>query len=150
MTIGEPFNSPPAQLDQNHRRSISITLQLLDKALCQWSNWAKGQVQTGVMYREQDTFSAAQKSELSIKIAKIRQLMVRLRDDLQLQASVIATSDPMVGQASMLWEMVIELESRSLQGYGKVPDELAHYLDPIGRQLCAEMNEISRLFSRSN
>jgi hypothetical protein len=35
-----------------------------------------------------------------------------------------------------------------LQGYGNVPEELARYLDPIGKQLAEEMNEISQLFSQ--
>lgn len=52
----EPSNSPPAKLDENHRRSISITLQLVDKALCEWDNWTKGQMHSGVMYRQQDSF----------------------------------------------------------------------------------------------
>src|SRR2546426_11060841 len=103
----------------------------MDKALCEWDNWAKGQVQSGVMYRQQDTFSPAQKSELRSKIVKIRQLMARLRDDLQLEIRVVATAQSIVGQAARLWEMVIELDSRSLRGYGRVPDELAQNLDPI-------------------
>lgn len=144
----EPSNSPPAKLDENHRRSISITLQLVDKALCEWDNWANGKVQSGVMYRQKDTFSPVQKSEMRGKIAKIRQLIARLRDDLQLEISVVTTSQSIVGQAGLLWEMLLELDSRSLQGYGKVPDELARYLDPIANQLGAGMNEISRLFSR--
>jgi hypothetical protein len=139
---------PPIELNANHRRSVSITLQLVDKALCEWDDWTKGHVQSGVMYRQQDTISPTQKNELRSKIAKIRQLIARLRDDLQLQSSVIETSQPIVGQASVLWEMLIDLESRSLQAYGKVPEELARYLDPIAKQLAAEMNEISRLFSR--
>ncbi|HEX7531132.1 MAG TPA: hypothetical protein VF333_08305 [Pyrinomonadaceae bacterium] len=44
--------------------------------------------------------------------------------------------------------MLAELNSHSLEGYGRVPEELANYLDPIGEQLAAEMNEISFLFSR--
>jgi hypothetical protein len=74
MTMAESSNSPPSKLDENHRRSMSITLQLVDKALCEWDNWTKGYVQSGVIHRQQDTFSPAQKSELHSKIAKIRQL----------------------------------------------------------------------------
>ena len=108
--MAEPSNSSPAKLDENHRRSISITLQLVDKALGEWDNWTKGQVQSGVMYRQRDTFSPAQKSELRSKIAKIRQLMARLRDDLQLEISVVTTSQSIVGQAGLLWEMLLELD----------------------------------------
>jgi hypothetical protein len=135
------------QLNENHRRSITITLQLVDKALCEWDDWTKGKVRSGVMYCQRDTFSPAQKNDLQTKIVKIRQLMMRLRDDLQLEPTVVATSQLIIGQASVLWEILIELDSRSLQAYGKVPEELALYLNPIGEQLAAEMNEVSRLFS---
>jgi hypothetical protein len=101
-----------------------------------------------MMYRQQDTFSPTQKDELHNKITKIRQLIARLRDDLRLEARVVGTSQSIIGQAALLWEMLLELDSRSLQGYGKVSEELARYLDPIANQLAAEMNEISRLFSQ--
>lgn len=138
----------PIELSENHRRSVSITLQLVDKTLSQWDDWTNGHVRSGVMYSEQDTFSATQKNELRNKIATVRQLMARMRTDLQLEAAVIAPSQSIVGQSALLWEMLIELNGGSLQGYGKVPEELARYLNPIGEQLAAEMNEISRLFSQ--
>jgi hypothetical protein len=139
---------PPAALSENHRRSISTTLHLVDKALCEWERWEKGDVPSGAMYQQQDTLSRTQKRELHGKIAEVRQLIVCLRDDLQLKPSKPATSQLIVGQATVLWEMLADLESRSLQGYGNVPEELARYLDPIGRQLTEEMNEISQLFSQ--
>ncbi len=138
----------PIELSENHRRSVSITLQLVDKTLCQWDDWTNGQVRSGVKYCERDTFSATQRNELRNKIAKIRQLVTRMRADLQLEAAVIATSQSILGQSALLWEMLIELNGASLQGYGKVSEELARYLNPIGEQLGSEMNEISRLFSQ--
>jgi hypothetical protein len=139
---------PLIELSENHRRSISISLQLIDRALCEWDDWADGKVQCGVMYRQLDTISATQKRELKSKIGTVRQLMMRLRDHLDLEAQNVAMSQYIVSQASLLWEMLTELNSRGLQGYGKVPEALASYIDPIGEQLAAEMNEIARLFSK--
>jgi hypothetical protein len=45
-------------LGKNHRRSISITLQLVDKALCEWDDWAHGKVRSGVMYQQPETLSS--------------------------------------------------------------------------------------------
>jgi hypothetical protein len=143
-----PSNQLLIALSENHRRSVSITLQLVDKTLCEWDDWARGRLRAGVMYRQQDTISSQQKSELQHKIINIRQLIARLRDDLQLETSTVATGQSMVGQAALLWEMLVELNSRSLGGYGKVPEQLAIYLDPIGNKLAEEMNEIARLFSQ--
>ncbi len=54
----------------------------------------------------------------------------------------------MVGQANILWEMLAELNSSSLRGYGEVAAELAHYLDPLGQALTQQMYEITTLFSQ--
>jgi hypothetical protein len=136
------------ELSENHRRSISITLQLVDKALCEWDDWAKGNVRSGVMFREQDMFSPTQKAGLQEKIAAIRELLVRLRDDLHLESKIAPTSQSIVGHAAVLWEMLTDLNSRGLKGHGKVPENLASYLDPIGETLCEEMNAIAHLFSQ--
>jgi hypothetical protein len=63
------------ELGENHRRSISITLQLVDQALCEWNDWANGKVQLGIMYRQLDTLSPVQKHELQDKIISLRQLI---------------------------------------------------------------------------
>lgn len=141
-------SQPLFEVSENHRRSISITLQLLDQGLCEWDDWAKGRVRVGTTYRQSDTFSAKQKKIMQRKITNVRQLILRLRDDLKLEAKVVATSQSIVGPAAVLWEMLSDLNSQGLSGYGTVQEDLAHYLDPIGNKLAAEMNEISRLFSQ--
>jgi hypothetical protein len=135
------------ELSDNHRRSISIVLQLVDKTLCQWDDWAQGEVSVGVMYRQQDTLSLTQKRELSSKIAGVRQLIIRLRDDLQLEPGLATTPQLIVGQATVLWEMLADLNSRSLRGYGEVPKDLACYLDPLAEKLTTQMNAIAGMFS---
>jgi hypothetical protein len=141
-------NSRSIELSDNHRRSISIVLQLVDKALCEWDAWIDRPPPASVMYQQQDTLSPTQKKRLRQKSSGARELILRLRDDLQLEPTRPASSQMVIGQATVLWEMLAELNSRSLEGYGRVPEQLAHYLDPIGEKLAAEMNEISFLLSR--
>jgi len=136
------------ELSDNHRRSISTVLQLVDKALCEWESWIDRPPKGGIMYQQRDTLSATQKKRLRQKSLMVRKLILLLRDDLQLEPSRPASSRMVVGQSTILWEMLAELNSRSLEGYGRVPEELAQYLDPIGEKLTAEMSEISLMFSR--
>jgi hypothetical protein len=135
-------------LDPNHRRSISVSLRLLDKALCEWERWARGEVASGVLYQQKDTLTSAEKKQLQLRIANQRQLIAQLQRDLDLEPEIISTSQLITGQANVLWEMLAELNSQSLAGYGKVPDGLANYLDPIGEELTIQMYQISTLFSR--
>ena len=138
------------ELSENHRRSISITLQLVDKALCEWSDWCDGRVQSGVLFREEDTLSDSQKTELRNQIAAIRQLMLRLRDDLSLSVKTIFTARSVATHSSLLWEMLTELNSRQLQAFGWVPENLGRYLDPVGQQLTQQMNAITALLSETH
>lgn len=144
-----PLQRPATELKENHRRSISISLQLLDKQLCQWEEWLEGHVAPGVMYEQQNRLSAREKTELRRHIADLRQWMIVLRDDLQLPSAKPNTAQIIVGQSTVIWEMLAELNSNSLQGYGAVSEELARYLDPIGETLTSKMFEISTMFSRS-
>jgi hypothetical protein len=137
------------ELNENHRRAISITLQLVDQALCEWTEWAEGKVRSGVMYRQSDTLSEIQKRELQSKIKLFRKAMTRLHDDLELEEKNIRTAHSIVTHASLLWEMLTELNSRGLQAYGTVPEKLGRYLDPIGEQLTDQMSAIGALLSQS-
>ncbi len=138
------------QVNDNHRRSLSVTLQLIDQALCKWDDWTSGHVHYGVMYCERDTLSSSQKIALRGRIEAVRKLIVRLRDDLCLESKSVPTSEPVMGQSSSLWEMSLDLTSQSLQGYGRVSAPLGQYLDPIAEQLAAEMQAIGRMFSRES
>src|SRR5262249_62257652 len=118
------------ELSKNHRRTISITLQLVDQALCEWEDWCQGKLRSGILHRQSDTLSRTQKDRLREKIATIRQLMAALRDDLDLGPKNVPTSSSIAGHASLLWEMLSEMNSRSLRAYGTVPQALGTYLDP--------------------
>ena len=144
----KPLNQKSIELRENHKRSISVSLHLLDKGLCEWEQWMSGQVPSGVMYQPQDTLSAAAKKELRTRIKKMRELIVRLRDDLKLAPARPRTTSLIVGQATVLWEMLAELNSSSLHGYGTVSPQFAAYIDPIGESLTRQMHEISALFSK--
>ena len=145
--INAPRRDRPPKLSENHRRSISISLRLLDKSLCQWEQWAKGKVSSGVMYQQRDTLSRSQKTTLLRSIAEVRKPITRIRDDLQLEPETPSTPRLIVGQATVLWEMLAELNGGSLQGYGQVSRELANYIDPKGRKLSDAVNQIAALCS---
>jgi hypothetical protein len=140
-------NQPQIDLSENHRRSISTSLHLLDKELCLWEHWLDRHPTPGVMYQQQDTLSMRQKRELRRRISQLRQDILRARDDLKLKPARPTTSSLMSGGATVLWEMLCELNSTSLRGYGEVSAEFAEYLNPLGETLTQQMDEIARLVS---
>lgn len=143
-------NPPPGEIKDNHRRSISVSLQVLDKALCEWEQWIVGHISGGVMYQQQDTLSTTEKNELRSRVDKLRQGITQLCGDLNLPPAKPNTSQLITAQATILWEMLAELNSSSLRGYGAVSTQLSACLDPIGEDLTQQMHEISRFFSRAS
>ncbi len=147
----QPSSPKPSigRISANHNRSIAVSLHLLDKALCEWEQWISGPILPGAMYQQRDTLSVAEKEELRTRINNVREIIKRLRDDLHLSPARPSTPQLIVGQATVLWEMLAELNSSSLRGYGAVSPQLAVYLDPLGESLTKQIHEISRLFSQA-
>jgi hypothetical protein len=137
------------QISDNHRRSISASLHLLDKDLCQWEQWLERPPAPGVMYQQRDNLSPPEKKEMRRRIRELRAEIARVRDELKLEPAQPSTASLITGQANILWEMLAELNRGSLRGYGTVAPELAEYLDPIGESLARQMYAISRLLSGS-
>ncbi|MFN2541131.1 MAG: hypothetical protein ABR514_03040 [Chthoniobacterales bacterium] len=133
---------------ENHLRTIMISLRFLDKTLCEWERWARGEVPHGVMYQPRDTLSADQKKKLLTEITGARELIARVRGDLKLVPETVSSSRLIVGQATVLWEMLADLNGRSLGAYGAVSPEVANYIDPVGDQLTETMKRVSALLSR--
>ncbi len=102
------------------------------------------------MYQQRDTLSATEKKELQTRINNVREIIMRLRDDLNLEPTRPSIAQLIAGQATVLWEMLAELNSSSLRGYGTVSPQLAAYLDPLGESLTQQMHEVSRLFSQAS
>jgi hypothetical protein len=140
---------PPRRLSGNHHRGISISLQLLDKALCRWSEWVEGRVASGPLYQPQDSLSCAEKDELAGRMKTIRGLIIEMRDDLKLAVEAPATTRLIAAEATVLWEMLAEMTSSGLRGYGVVGDDLAAYLDPRAEILMTELHAISTMFSKT-
>lgn len=102
------------------------------------------------MYQLQDNLTARQKSELRRRLHSLRGELAQMQDDLKLEPARPELSSLIVGQANSLWEMLAELNSSSLSGYGKVSPELQQYLDPKGQSLTEQVYEIATLFWNRN
>lgn len=132
----------------NHKRTISISLHLVDQRLCEWEQRLEGHVEKGVMYQLQDDLTPTQRKELRRRIAKTRARLDSLRKKLGLNPATPSLARMIVGQATILWEMLAELNSGGLRGYGSVPASLAKIIDPAGEALVDGLSEIVRLMSQ--
>jgi hypothetical protein len=129
----------------SHKNGIETTLGLLDETLIEFEAWAHGRENRSVLYQERNTLSENQREKILIQVQKIRAILVEVRDDLDLRTRTGNVARSIVGQSSVLWVSLVELESKHLTRYGEPPDGLAEYLDPKTARLIDSVMEISRI-----
>jgi len=134
-------------MNENHRRGISVTLSMLDKALCEFDHWAKGCEVHSVLYEIRNTLSRSQCELIVAEVAVMKTKLREIRNELRLDASVRFVDKMILGSCSILWASLIDLEGRRLRRYGEVPPGLAEYLDPLAVALSRHVRNISDIVS---
>jgi hypothetical protein len=119
-----------SNLSDNHRRSLSTTLALVDEALCEFEQWARGREQQSVFYCETNSLDEGQRREILIQIERIREVFAELKDSLNLRASTRDAANSIWGQCSCLWVNFEEMKGRHLKRYGNLPADFDEYIDP--------------------
>jgi hypothetical protein len=135
-------------MSDNHKRTISVTLALLDEAMCKFDRWARGEKVNSVLYEMRNSLSDDQRSSLADELHEIREILREIRDHLGLERKVETAEKWMQGECSILWTYLVELEERYLRSYGAVPSGLSEYLDPQVALLTQKMRRISDIVAK--
>ncbi len=135
--------SNPISISDNHRRAIGSTLRALDELLFLFERWMRDPPAQGPLYREKDTLTEGQKSEVRAEIKALRSLIAEMRDVLGLEPRTEDLSGAIWSRSVAWWEALVELESRHLRRYGDMPESLADYIDPRARRMLEHLQSIA-------
>lgn len=135
-------------MSENHIRSISTTLSLLDKALCEFEQWTQGYEIRSVLYEIRNTLSDAQRALIAVEVAEMKNILEEVRSNLNLEVTTRYVDKIFLGSCSILWTYLMELEGRNLKRYGEVPPGLAEYLDPRVHALDEHLRSIGDIVAR--
>jgi len=133
----------PAEVSDNHRRRISVTLSFLDEMLCEFEQWARGREVASVLYEEHNTLTAEQRKAVLAEIGDIRESLRNLRETMSLERRTEDVAREMWARSSSFWASLVELESKHLRSYGEVPRDLAEIVDQEIPKLVEKLNRIS-------
>ena len=136
-------------ISDNHRRSISSTLGLLDERLCRFERWAKCRTAKGPLYEERDDLDEDQKQAILAQIAAARAILAEMRDELGLKQQEASVRKLIGSQCAWFWESLVELESKHLNRYGEVPAGFATCFDPKVKLLIECLEAISAIARRT-
>ncbi|NOY87975.1 MAG: hypothetical protein GXO93_01120 [FCB group bacterium] len=130
---------------ENHKRSITATLFLLDQMLNEFKEFASGREIHSVLYHEENNLTAQQKEDILTEIEKMSQAIKELKDTLRLEEDQENIARIIWGKSSTFWAPLIEMSSRYLKGYGETSPELKTYLDPKVHYLIEHLKNIGRI-----
>jgi hypothetical protein len=130
-------------MSENHIRGISTTLALLDKALCEFDQWAKGREIRSVLYQVLNPLSEAQRQLVAAEISQMKGILEEIRDTLHLEVTTRSSDKMITSSCSVLWTSLVEMESRHLRRYGVVPPDLADFIDPRAGRLNDHLQKIA-------
>jgi hypothetical protein len=130
----------PGTLSTSHARALSAHFKTVEEYLRVVESSLDGF--EGVFHASPAEVPAAQRARIRALSAEIIEGLRRIRDELGLQPIETSSVGIMRAYLSELWVSLAETRGRHLGGYGKVPPELAAYLDRRVDELELLVNEI--------
>jgi hypothetical protein len=136
---------PAIEINKNQRRSLAVSLAMLDEVLCLFEEYARGRELHSVCYEERNRLTARQRRDLLVEIERVRAQMRQIKDELGLPPRVEDVGKRIWGHSAAFWEVLAEMKSKRLRGYGEVSANLAAYLDPRVEKLLQCVQGISAI-----
>jgi len=134
-------------ITENQARSVASALALLDEELCLFEEYGNGRERHSVCYGERNRLTVGQRKALLVEIERLRELMAEIKRDLRLRIDAEDVARRIWGTSAGFWEIVAEMESKRLKGYGEVAPSLAGYLDPRVERLLKLLQAVSGLIA---
>jgi len=135
------------QMGGNHKRAVSVTLSLLDEALCRFEEWANGREHHSVFYDEVNSLSGELRENILAEIVDMRGILRCLYDDLHLTGSVQHATTDIWARCNAIRLYLVETEGKRLKRYGDIHPDLASYVDEKMALLEQRLNRISGMLS---
>jgi len=132
-------------IGDNHKRSITATLFLLDQMLNEFKEFASGREIHSVLYHEENNLTTRQKEDVLAEIEEMNQVIKEIKDTFHLEEEKENIARKIWGKSSTFWAPLIEMSSRYLKGYGETSPELKTYLDPQVKYLIKHLKNIGHI-----
>ncbi len=146
-----PENQGETLLNENQRRSLTLTLRRLEKLLTKIEREVNLPEEKGRLYLLYNSLREQSRQDyLREMAAQARSEILKLADFFNLSTESEDRANLYRGELVVMWEGLVEKESRYMRGFGKVNPELAQVLDPSIEylvQLVLEMQAVATIES---
>ncbi len=126
-----PRNQGDTLLNENQERSLTLSLRRLEKLLTRLEREADWPEEQGRLYLLQNSLKDQTRQNILRELtAQARAEIIKLADFFNLPSESADRAIHFRGELIIMWEGLVEKESRYLRGFGKVNPALAQFLDP--------------------
>jgi hypothetical protein len=113
----------------NHRRSLSVTADAIDRSLREMEEVLRERGSEEVTKKILPVYSEAERQNLLQAIDEIRKENQAMVEHLNLERSKFAEDQIINSRVSHLWTILVDSKSRKLKNFGEVPKDVAPEID---------------------
>ncbi|MCM8821189.1 MAG: hypothetical protein NC932_04485 [Candidatus Omnitrophica bacterium] len=112
------------------KNSISSVLLILNEVIDEIDDLCSTEGRKSILYEVVNNLDEKEKSNVLKTTGEIKELIKNISTVLNIKKKRYETKRSISSRVSSLWEMICEIESKRLKGYGDVSPSLKEYLDP--------------------
>lgn len=127
------MDRPASKPSPNHLRAIRSRLMHLDRNLTIIERVAR-EGERGALHAT-SALPSEKADRVVAAVAEARERIAALGRELGIEPDLLPGERAIAGICSLLWETVVETQSRYLDAYGRVPDSLRGALDAASEEL---------------
>ncbi|MCM8829694.1 MAG: hypothetical protein NC824_01660 [Candidatus Omnitrophica bacterium] len=113
------------------KNSISSVLLILNEVIDEIDDLCSTEGRKSILYEVVNNLDEKEKSNVLKTTGEIKELIKNISTVLNIKKKRYETKRSISSRVSSLWEMICEIESKRLKGYGDVSASLKEYLDPV-------------------
>ncbi len=135
-------------LPPNHRRSLSVTANVVEESLEELERILATPGMQGASYRITPSYTAEERQVMLGLIRKVRAANAEMVGALGLEPRAVLESQILRGQLTHLWTVLVDSRSDGMKGFGKLPAPAARAVDHHVNRLLADLQALEQFQER--
>ncbi|MCM8761879.1 MAG: hypothetical protein NC929_00980 [Candidatus Omnitrophica bacterium] len=130
------------------KNSIASVLLILNEVIDEIEDLCRTEGRKSILYEVVNNLDDKEKANVLKTTGEIKELIKNISTALNIKKKRYETKRSISSRVSSLWEMICEIESKRLKGYGEVSVSLKEYLDPAVSRIIRLLKNIEVFLHR--
>jgi len=133
------------RLSESYGRAITSTLAIVEEMLSEMEVLINCKEPPSLFTETEDTIPASAKKNVLAKIRDMKTRISEIKDTLSLPRTTVRNTTLVLSRNGKIWELLCDLHTKKLKNYGRTPEGLPDFLDPLVSELISITEEIPKI-----